>query len=114
MIYGCPSPGQVNSGSTLRKQDPRFGYPRFLALTITRMTARGWSVMPVQEHSEPKAIERAVRSLEGSLRVGSICDVEFGAVWGWRGREPIRVAGQWRRCKVVSLQGAVVHVQLAP
>ena len=70
--------------------------------------------MPVQEQTESKAHERAVRSIGGSLRVGAACDVEFGAVWAYRGREPIRVAGQWRRCQVISHAGAIVHVKLDP
>lgn len=70
--------------------------------------------MPVREATEPKAIERAVKSLEGSLRIGSVCEVEFGAVWATRGREPIRIAGQWYRCRVTSHEGAIVHVTRDP
>jgi hypothetical protein len=76
------------------------------------VTARTFSIMPVRYGSEPKAIERPVHSLEGSLRVGSRCLVEFGGTWAYRGREPIRMPGAWYRCRVVALAGAIVHVAL--
>ena len=76
------------------------------------VTARTFSIMPVQERTEPKAIERPVHSLEGSLRVGSRCLVEFGGTWAYRGREPIRMPGAWYQCRVVNLTGAIVHVEL--
>jgi len=70
--------------------------------------------MPVQLDDEPKAIERAVKSLDGSLHLGAACDVEFGACWAYRGREPIRIGGIWYRCRVVSHEGAIVHVTRDP
>ncbi len=78
------------------------------------MTARDFSVMPVQVEGEPKAIERAVRRQGNSLNVGSFCSVEFGATWADDRGKPMRIAGQWRQCLILRHEGAIVHVRLSP
>lgn len=77
------------------------------------MAAQNVSVMAVREGTERNAIERAV-IVDGSLRIGSPCDVEFGAVTAFLGSGPIRIDGRWRRCQVISLEGGIVHVRLWP
>ena len=66
------------------------------------MTARDFSVMPVQvwnadgTPADSKPLERAVRRKGRSLNAGSCCDVEFGAMrcpnpdcpW-WQGPNPV-------------------------
>lgn len=59
------------------------------------MSARDYSVMPVQlvDESTP---------------------VEFGATWATRGGRQQRVNGQWFACRIVRHEGAIVHVELMP
>ena len=80
---------------------------------VARMAARNASVMAVREGTERNAIERAV-IVDGSLRIGSPCNVEFGAVTAFVGSGPIRIDGQWRRCQVISVEGGTLHVRVLP
>ena len=81
---------------------------------MARMAAPNASVMAMREGTERNAIERAITALDGSLRVGSQVDVEFGAVTAFVGSGPIRIDGQWRRCQVISLEGGTLHVRVLP
>ncbi len=74
---------------------------------VAQMAAQNVSVMAVREGTQRNAIERAV-IVDGSLRIGSPCNVEFGAVTAFVGSGPIRIEGQWRRCQVISVEGGIV------
>jgi hypothetical protein len=74
-------------------------------------TARDVSVMPVQFAGEDVPQERRVRNRSGSLRAGSICEVELGATWDHTRRPPQRRPGAYVRCEVTRLEGALVYVR---
>lgn len=76
-------------------------------------TARDYSVMPtvIEGLDEPDLpYERRVRNLSGSLKAGSICDVEIGASW----KTPTeRIPGVYRAAVVTRTIGALIHLRFS-
>lgn len=84
----------------------------------TTSTARDFSVMPtvIEGLDEPDLpFERRVRNTSGSLKAGSICDVEIGARWLHPKHGPSkRLPGVYRSAIVTKTIGALVHLRFSP